>query len=220
MVSVSEDTIDSVGINMAKKKQRKPVEYTLPECAKLKPTTKRVLALDPGSKNMAISVVAANEHRKIKIIANSLLKYPIYDLTKFNAQRKEFLEEIGQWMNLFQPNAVVIERFVSRGLHGSLGEYVSSMIGLIGGRYTDLPLLPLMAASWKNAFHRRHPVELDDLYRDCRTTPHQLDSSFIGIYGLEKGLKMQLDYDPVDVMLEVENTSLIRLINRKQRISP
>lgn len=204
---------------MAKKKQRKQIDYTLPETVKLKSTTKRVLAIDPGSANMAISVVAANDEKQVKIVANSLLKCPIYDLTHFNAQRSAFLSEIGQWVDLFQPNAVVIERFVSRGLHGSLGEYVSSMIGLIGGRYTNLPLLPLMAASWKNAFNRRHPIELDELYPQCRTTPHQLDSCLIGIYGLEKGLRTQLDYDPVDVMMEVENTSLIKLINRKKRIS-
>jgi hypothetical protein len=202
---------------MAKKKAPKPVEYTLPERAKLKPSTKRVLALDPGSKNMAISVVAVNDQNKVRVIANSLLKHPIYDLTRFGAQRKAFLSEIAEWVDLYQPNGIVIERFVSRGLHGSLGEYVSSMIGLIGGRYPDLPLLPLMAASWKNAFNRRHPVQLDELYPQCRTTPHQLDSSFIGIYGLEKGLRRTVEYDPVDVMLEVEDSSLLRLINRKKR---
>ena len=202
---------------MPKKKQPKQITYTLPETARLKPTTKRVLALDPGSKNMALSVVAANEQRKVKIVANSLLKHPIYDLTRFQAQRSAFLAEIGEWVDMYQPNGIVIERFVSRGLHGSLGEYVSTMIGLIGGKYPDLPVLPIMAATWKNAFNRRHPVTLDELYPQCRTTPHQLDSCFIGIYGLEKGLKTQLDYDPVDAMFEAENTSLVRLINRKNR---
>jgi hypothetical protein len=103
-------------------------------------------------------------------------------------------------------------------MNGSLGEYVSTMIGLLGGRYLDrIPILLIMAATWKNAFNRRHPIQLNDLYPDCRTTPHQLDSCFIGIYGLEKGLHKSLDYDPVDVMLDAENTSLIRLINRKTR---
>lgn len=204
---------------MAKKKQRKLIDYTLPASANLRQSTKRVLALDPGSKNMAISVIAANEKGRVKVVANSLLAHPIDDMTRIMAQGEAFICEIEKWVDLYEPNGIVIERFVSRGLHGSLGEYVSAMIGMLRMRYRSLPLLPIMAATWKNAFNRRHRVELNDLYPQCMTTPHQLDSCFIGIYGLEKGLKVQLNYDPVDVMLEVENTSLVNLINRKKRIS-
>lgn len=202
---------------MAKKKFRKEnASYQLPT-VKLKSTTKRILALDPGSRNMGISLVAVNEAGRVGVIANSIVTNPIHDLTTFGPQRDTFLTEIDLWMNMFQPNGIIAERFQTRGgsSMGPLIECVSMMNGLIAGRY-QMPVKFITAATWKNEFHRRFEEHtLDNLYRLCRTAPHPLDATFIGLYGLEAGLGKYLDYDPLQIVKQVEDTSLLRLINKR-----
>ena len=202
---------------MPKKKIRKPnAEYILPPSSGLAPDTKRVLALDPGSRNMGISVVALNSHKKLRVMANAIVTNPIYDLTAFGSQADAFLAELDQWIAVYKPNGIIIERFQTRGLLGPLIEIVSIMIGLIGRRY-GVPVKLVTAATWKNEFHRRFETcTLDDLYKESRTTPHQLDSCFMGVYALEKGLGQVLAYDPIQIMHSAEDSSLIRLINRKR----
>lgn len=197
-----------------KKKNRKPnAEYTLP-VVKLKSMTKRVLALDPGSKNMGISVVAMNKNRELRVVANSIVTSPIYDLTKFSTQREMFLAEMDRWFDLYKPNAIVAERFQTRGLLGPLVEIVSVMLGLLAGRY-NVPIKLITAATWKNDFNRRFPYQLDDLYKKARVTPHQLDSCLIGAFGLELGTQSSIDYDPVKFMHSAESSACLRLINRR-----
>jgi hypothetical protein len=202
---------------MAKKRARTPnAEYILPK-VKLLPSTKRLLALDPGSRNMGISIVATNSNRKVKVVANAIVTNPIYDLTQFGTQRALFLDEMDRWIELYKPDGIIAERFQTRGgsSMGPLIECVSSMNGLLAGHY-NIPVKFITAATWKNNFHRRFPKHtLDELYRLCRTAPHQLDSSLIGVYGLEIGLDLILDYKPLAVIKAVEDSSLIRLINRR-----
>jgi hypothetical protein len=189
-------------------------EYTLPESSGLLDTTKRVLALDPGSRNCGISVVACNDSKKVKIVANALVTKPISDLVSYGAMRNAFLEEIDRWIDVFKPNGIVVERFQTRGNSGPLIEYVGVMIGLLGGY--RMPIKAITASTWKNDFHRRFdPLTLDSLYNECAITPHQLDSCFIGIYGLEKGIGSRLDFDPVKIAIQAENTS--RLPPKRKR---
>jgi hypothetical protein len=204
---------------MAKKKIRKAnPEYVLPERSGLAPETKRVLAIDPGSRNSGISVVAVNAKEQIKVMANSILTNPIHDLTIFGTQRDIFMQEIARWVDVYEPSGIIIERFQTRGLLGPLIEQVSIMIGIIAGAYPHIPIKLVTAATWKNEFHRRNEtVTLDDLYKECRTTPHQLDSAFMGVFALEKGLRTTFDYDPIRIMRSAEASSRVRLINRKNR---
>lgn len=202
---------------MAKKKQRKPrAEYTLPKESGLSADTKRVLAMDPGSSNMGISLVAVNKKGQLKVMANSIVTEPVNDLTVVGWERDKFLAEIDRWVSLYKPNGFILERFQTRGLLGKTIEAVSIMIGLIAGRYPEIPITIITAATWKNEFHRRfeHCV-LEDLYKESRTTPHQLDACFLGVYALEKGLQTKFTYDPVKIMHSAEESSLIRLINRR-----
>lgn len=205
---------------MVKKKIRElNAEYVLPPTSGLASETKRVLALDPGSRNMGISIVALSAKGRLRVMANSIVTNPVYDLTCFGPQRDEFLAEIDQWVELYKPNGIIIERFQTRGLLGPLIEIVSIMIGLLAARYR-IPVKLVTAATWKNEFHRRFAdinVTLDEMYKLSRTTPHQLDSCFMGVYALEKGLGAQLKYDPQQIMMSAEDSSLVRLVNRKSR---
>jgi len=199
-----------------KKKQQKPnAEYEL-KPFKFQPTTKRILAFDPGSRNMGVSLIATNEKHRVKVVANSIVTNPINDLVAFNAARSKFLTEVHRWVTLYDPQGFIAERFQTRGNGGPLIEQVSSMLGLIGGKYEDKPCKLVTAATWKNAFHRRFDVELEELYKLTLTTPHQLDSIFIGIFGLEQGLQIELDYDPFDIVKQAEATSAVRLINKRR----
>jgi len=201
---------------MPKKPIKPNKEYTLPESSGLLDSTKRVLALDPGSRNCGISVVACNEHGRVKIVSNSLVTKPISDLVAYGSQRSDFLEEIDRWIEVYQPNGIVVERFQTRGQSGPLIEYVGVMVGLLGGY--RMPIKAITASTWKNAFHRRFdPLALDDMYAECNITPHQLDACLIGIYGLEKGTGALLDYDPYKIMAQAENVSRLPL---KQKRTP
>jgi hypothetical protein len=199
-----------------KKAVRKQIEYSLPERSGINESKARVFSMDPGSTNYGMAVVEATPEGRVRILANSLCMNPVYDLTQFNEQRKAYIAEIDQWVKLYEPNGLVAERFLSRGLQGSLGEYVSCMIGFTAQEYDHLSFLAPMAATWKVPLQKRFGFDLKELYKQCGTTPHQLDACFIGIYALEKGLGQKLDYDPVNIVIQAENTSLVRTVNRRR----
>ncbi len=198
-----------------KKALRKVIAYELPENSGIQESTARIFSMDPGSTNYGMAIVEATPDGKVRIVANSLCSNPVHDLTQFNEQRKAYIAEIDGWVELFKPNGLVAERFLSRGLQGSLGEYVSCMIGFTAQKYEHLSFLAPMAATWKVPLQRRFSFDLKELYKQCGTTPHQLDACFIGIYALEKCLGKKLDYEPHDIAIQAENTSLVRTINRR-----
>lgn len=200
---------------MAKKKPRKPnATYELPA----KPSQKYkkcVLALDPGSRNMGISCVGITQKGKVVVLANSILTNPIISMVDDIAgQKQRFTDELDQWMLLFRPNGIILERFQSRGGMGPLIELVTLMLGIILTRYKR-PVKFITAATWKNAFHRKYDAELDSMYKVCKTPPHQLDATLIGCYGLEFGLPGPIHYTPEGIMDQVAATSLLPLIKRK-----
>lgn len=201
-----------------KKVERKIVAYELPADSGINVTdcVARIFAHDPGSTNYGMAIVEADKAGKVRIVANSLCSYPVHDLTQFNEQRKTYIEEIDKWVKHYHPDGLVAERFLSRGLQGSLGEYVSCMIGFTAQKYDHMPFLAPMAATWKVPLQKRFGFDLKELYKQCGTTPHQLDACFIGIYGLEKGLNKKLDYDPADIAIQAENTSLVPIIKRRR----
>lgn len=199
-----------------KKSERKVIEYTLPVESGITEGATRIFSHDPGSTNYGMAIVEATKDRKVRIVANSLCSNPVYDLTKFNEQRKAYISEIDQWAQLYKPNGLAAERFLSRGLQGSLGEYVSCMIGFTAQKYENLSFFAPMAATWKVPLQRRFEFDLKELYKQCGTTPHQLDACFIGIYALEKGLGVELDYHPTDIVIQAENTSLVSVTKRRR----
>lgn len=219
---------------MAKKRKKipKPNEfYTLPSKLDGNPE-KLVLALDPGSRNFGISLVGL-EKGEPRCYMNSVMMRPIDDLVAFEIKKRNFLIEIAGWMK-YGPGGVVAERFQTRGSAsmGPLIEQVSLMLGLISGTYPSTPIKLTIASVWKNSMQRRFAAEyLDDpemaneegkfdlraVYKQIAVEPHQLDASLIGIYGLEQGLGLTLDFDFADWISQVEATSRIALKKRINR---
>lgn len=210
---------------MAKKKPKKPnPEYKLPKEVTLPPL--RILAMDPGSRNFGISCVGI-KNNKFVVLANASLMKPVDTLVDFEIAKETFLEEIRSWVKLFKPNAIIAERFQTRGNGGPLIELVSVMLGLIAGTYPKLPIKFITASTWKNAFNKRFQDELAKtypgalkldlklVYESILTAPHPLDATLIGIYGLEYGMKNKLNYKISQIVKQVEKTSCLPL--RKPR---
>ena len=175
----------------------------------------RILSLDPGSRNMGIACVAVKD-ATIDVVANSILTNPITSLVDNYMQRRElFLAELERWIDLYQPKAVVMERFQTRGNGGPLIELVSTMNAAVGIIDRDMQCKFITAATWKNKFNRRFDNALDDMYKECLTTPHQLDAILIGCYGLEVGLQKELSYTPEGIIKLAQATSVLPL--RKTR---
>lgn len=188
-----------------KKKPKKITHYTMPNLV-IK-ADKLVLSADPGSRNFGIALVGL-ENNQVKVYANSVMMRPVDNLVAFTDTSTLFLKEIQQWM-AFGPDGVVAERFQTRGNGGPLIEMVSSMLGLIRGRYPKIPIKLTIASAWKNRVQRRFGVDLREVYTEIAVQPHQLDAALIGVFGLEEGLGVTLDYDLDDVIAQVEATSLI-----------
>lgn len=198
---------------MAKKKERKPnKEYELEPCTRKHDY--RILTCDPGTKNFGIACVGVKDG-KPDVIANAVLTNPMYELTSdVMRQRDLFTKEMRQWFKLYNPNLVIAERFQTRGNGGPTIETVSLMLGLLGA-FRKIPYKYVIAGQWKNAFNKRWAEGdkefLKGLYGDCLTTPHQLDATLIGIYGLEYALQKPLLYKPHQIIEMVETSSRLEL---------
>lgn len=188
--------------------------YSLPEFTP-EENTIRLLAFDPGSKNMGISVVSLDKKTlRIKVIANSTMTYPVNNIKKIMEQRKYFINEVNSWIKRFSPMGIIAERFQSRGLRGATVECVCIMLGMLLER--KLPVVYITASTWKNKYQRRFCVNLRDLYKKIPTTPHQLDSCLIGCYGLELCAKKDLSFSLEEIINHASNTSLVALRKGKK----
>lgn len=190
------------------------LQYLLDTCP-WKNADKLVLGCDPGSKNFGISLVGI-EDGAIRIYANSVMMNPVNNLVEFNAAYTAFTEELKLWMTA-KPHGMVAERFQTRGNGGPLIEQVSAMIGIMKGRYHQIPLKLTIASTWKNRFNRRFSTDLKEIYPELDVQPHQLDAALIGVFGIEEGLQETIDYDVQDIIAQVEATSLIKLKSEKVR---
>lgn len=201
---------------MAKKKRpiKENKDYELIACNRKH--DHRILSLDPGSRNMGIACVGV-KNQKIDVVANSIMQRPIASLVeKFTTHREAFIYEVECWLELYEPQLIIMERFQTRGNMGPLIELVSTMNAVVTMIDRNIPCKLITAGTWKNSFHRRFiDVELNDLYKDCLTTSHQLDATLIGCYGLEVAMQTELAYSPVSIIEMVETTSCLPL--RKKR---
>lgn len=188
--------------------------YTVPEFDKPEQNHTRILSFDPGSVNMGCSLIDIDrETKQIKVLANTVLMNPLHDIKQFSRERILFLDEISSWIEKGNPNAIVAERFQSRGIKGTTIECVCMMLGMLS--MFNLPTLYITASTWKNRYQKRFNVDLREIYREISPAPHQLDSALIGCFGAESGLKTFIDFSIDDVINQVTDTSLVPLKIRK-----
>lgn len=179
------------------------MKYELPHIGQTK--HKRILSFDPGTKNMGISCVELIKD-KPHVLCNATMENPLHDIKAFMQQRDLFVSEVQAWIDMFEPQAIVAERFQTRGLKGPTIECVSMMLGILG--MMGLPVLFVPAVVWKNRFQKRFSTDLREMYQYINTTPHQLDASLIGCYGLEVAQSRQLDFTIERILREVYKTGV------------
>ena len=116
----------------------------------------------------------------------------INDLTQdlFTADHVKFIEAFLAFIDEYKPDEIMAERFISRGLKGSMGEKVSAMLFTMATIcwYRNIKFTLVAAQAWKNTFNKRHfyPAKLDELYKMVGKTKnaHRVDSCLIACYAL------------------------------------
>lgn len=184
----------------------------------------KMLAHDPGTTSYGYSVVEgvmAGSRLKFRVLENGLVPCTIKNLKDHDERRKQmrrYRNWVREKIEHYEVTHMIGERYMTRGINGSTIESVNMMLGVLQCFNLSDKFIP--AATWKNALTRAEIV-LKEEYRYARTTPHQLDASLIGIYGLfrEHGFKdfgSQMDQSMFDrIVSMVENTSTVELKNRK-----
>lgn len=144
---------------------------------------KTLLALDPGKTNFGYSVLCWLDDHRYKVVKCGMLTNTVRDLKGDVFGRiKAYDEEIGAIVSQYKVGSIVAERFVSRGLLGSLSEYVNLMLGLTSKFATDDFCL-IIPATWKNRFNKKYCLK--SFYKEASCTKHVVDATLIGIYYID-----------------------------------
>lgn len=168
-----------------------------------------VLGIDPGAKNVAWAICKCHTFQrktpvgvkgrhvydpkrgvKTKVLKCGIFQNLVTDLTNENCQQQvdAFASEVLWIIEEYKPIQIWMERFQSRGRIGNVAEVANILIGIIltiassNGRSIKTQLIT--AATWKN---RANDVfDLNNAYKQVRTTPHELDARLIAEYGASK----------------------------------
>lgn len=151
-----------------------------------------IVAMDPGTKNFAVSKIAAKEvdgKVRFKLLGSSMLspKMILSDMKSVQEGVRAFYDHVAPLME--DATDLVIERFQARGNKGPTIECISSMIGALAYGL-ELPVTAYTAATWKNAYNR--VGDLKETYEDHKELRrdktvnhiqiHQLDATLMAMY--------------------------------------
>jgi len=189
----------------------------------------KVLGLDPGEKNFGWSMCKARTvgmFYEVKPMDSGLLQKTITNLkmsSVYQAQYTAFHQEFQKLLTAYNPDVVVMERFMGRGVKiGTTSETTNLMMGIITQlREGNIELVN--PANWKAAYKKQVKVDLKDHYKLCRVIEHQFDAALIGVYGVAHKLGrrplecFKCEEDVFKFMQGVEGGSCHTLINRRKR---
>lgn len=195
------------------------LKYVLPPVPPAKSSQVTILGIDPGSSNQGIACIRYDqEKQRIRVLANATMSHPLNVLKgkEFQQSLRRCMAEIDLWYEHFGVNAIIAERFQSRGLKGATIECVSAMLGALAFTYPTVRVIP--ASQWKNAYQRLYDVDLKDVYKVVRTVPHQLDATLIARHGVVMGTGIKdVPANPERLIDKVNQRSLHKLINRQRK---
>jgi hypothetical protein len=137
---------------------------------------KTILSIDPGKVNMGYGIIQ-QKAGKYRIIKRGMIKNTIQDLKAYNLKDTvlRFHKEIEDMIDKYAITEVSMERFVSRGLLGSLAEYICIMQGILSINPKIKVFNLVMAATWKNSFNKSY--ELNEFYKQAKKLkiqPHEI----------------------------------------------
>lgn len=140
----------------------------------------KIVAIDPGTSNCGLSVIAWKSPKSWKIEHCSMVRNTVKDLKAGTDVRKNLIA----WSTELKPHIadadfVVCERFEARSVtRKTTGEAVGLMIGVLYPMHKSVTLVP--ARIWKGAVTRNFDLKM--AYRTCSLPPHVLDSALIGLW--------------------------------------
>lgn len=168
-----------------------------------------LIGLDPGSKNFAYSIIEVETYitpkgttLKVKPIETGLLSKTISSMRNAKSELRSFLSDLEFLISRkdLAVQGLIVEQFQSRGVGTSLLEKVNVMIGAILTHFYYLDIDFFSASAWKRSV--KTVIDLDFEYKRITCTPHELDSTYIGIYGAFKLLKIKPYYAYTSKYLE------------------
>ena len=153
----------------------------------------RVLSFDPGTANFGFSVVEYKD-KGYRLVTCGLLKNPMKMIADHKQLKKQsilFSKEVKKLLTKNKIDSLCIERFQPRGISKSTTiELVNMMIGMVVRilvrEYKHISFSAYMPATWKNSVNKQK--DLKELYKLCGVAPHELDSSLMGVYHIERTL--------------------------------
>ena len=154
----------------------------------------KVLGFDPGSKNFGCFAGRIVDGVLVPM-ESSMLQYPITEIKGQSLMHiTSFMNEMRSFLDCYEPDVVVIERFMSRGLKGKTIELVSIMLGVLSSlvfsyrqKGSAISLNSVTAASWKNRVNQIVP--LTQVYADLKphkVPDHQVDAALMSLYSIGK----------------------------------
>ena len=157
--------------------------------------TVTIFAADPGTANFGYCIIRADlgiglAPRNIKVLQYGKINCTLRTLTGVaTSESQKYSAAIDYLLDKFQVDFCIMERFQTRGIGGPTIELVSCMIGIVVAKMlaSGKPLKAIIASQWKSAA-ARSGIDLDTIYSNHKAnkvSPHEIDSYFIGIYGLE-----------------------------------
>ena len=153
----------------------------------------RVLGFDPGTSNFgcfAGLITGTDDIQYFESLESAMLVNPLCDMPTAVKDVPRFLGEIRSYIDTYRPHAIVIERFMTRGIKGPTIELVNMMIGALvtlvdtyreEGKHIYIKIVT--AASWKNQVNRIFPLE--SIYKACKKrglADHQVDAALMSMY--------------------------------------
>lgn len=180
------------------------------------PTPFVVLAQDPGSRNYAISVIQGAVVRgklKIKIRESFLLQTLVQQLKDpelLYEEKVAYEKSLRALIKTHKPQALVFERFMTRGIRGATIEYVSVMLGVLAG-LTRLRVHAIPAVTWKSQV-KKWGIDLESIYAGTKTTPHQIDATLMGVWLLVKLLQPKV--------VQINKRRLLKAIEKTDKMPP
>ncbi|AGS82039.1 Holliday junction resolvase [Pseudomonas phage PaBG] len=158
-------------------------------------TDLRILAMDPGTSNFAVSIMRlrwANNRFQFKCEGTTMLdpQRLLKDMKTMRSSLNTFRDYVQPLFEVENLDAFVAERFQARGGKGPTIESVNCMLGCMAQQSNHIKNADFITAGvWKNEFNRY--ADLKEMYLDLadlrkekltKIAIHQLDSMLLGIY--------------------------------------
>jgi len=190
--------------------------------------TVKVLGLDPGKVNFAASLVEISLYRtlRVNVLRNGLLTNTVSDINfGVRGRLRNYIQEISSMIEQ-DVELIICERFQSRGLRGNTVESINMMLGaLLVNIYAHHPKIRvklITASTWKN--HANKVLDLDQLYKYSKSTPHQVDATLMAIFAAYKRFEPHRIFHHLQsvnkihqVVQSIEDSSWEKLHDRKSR---